>query len=648
MGRFQEITDEPVAAPSGVSRYQEVDAAPATKSLDPDDEVPDDARIAKILGRKLKNTGSYEDVMDQWRRDNRALSGETGPTLSGLITGEQQPKKPAAPVAGTFNKKQSAVMGFGQGATLGFADEALAGAGTVASKIPGMSTFMHYWTGLPQAVTEQAYDPNVTYEQRRDLTRNAFKRSQEDNPISYGAGEIAGTLATTPIIPGGAAAKGASIGQKVLMAGQGAAIAGFGQGLGNSEADLMKGEFGKAFQDAGKSALIGSVTGTALGGTLGYLGGKLASKAPALDAENLLSKVVAGDGSHGAATKTARMLVEKDAPDIVATLHADKELRSIIGKDAKVVEPKLHQRLDEVGSQLDPKYNAVDKATGGVSLLNLANTLDDEMAQLSKSPLNETYVKAVKDIKESILNAYAPDLAQRLAANAKSEAAGIESPFFKKLKDVMVPTRQIRAVVTRLQKRGTQVINPLNPGESSIMKSDMAKMMFNVIDAHLDRAAEIGGADVAKAVGEIRKINTTYSALSNMLKAVEQRGINESSGSTSMGGHVMKALKGAGLLTAGQQAMHGNFGGAAAALAAPAALHYGPALGRAFVGGMVGQSGAADTAMARMIVSLMQEGIPQATAIQLARANAPGHTFGAPVSSLPPPEPEPADAAATE
>jgi hypothetical protein len=92
-------------------------------------------------------------------------------------------------------------------------------------------------------------------------------------------------------------------------------------------------------------------------------------------------------------------------------------------------------------------------------------------------------------------------------------------------------------------------------------------MMKSFIDSHLDVAAEQSpGAKMA--VDGIRQLNTTYSALKNMYKAVEQRGWKEATGSTSTQGHLTSLFQHGGLAGAGAMALHGNIPGAVASLAA--------------------------------------------------------------------------------
>lgn len=403
--------------------------------------------------------------------------------------------------------------------------------------------------------------------------------NDDEHPWARRAGKLAALAGET--VAGGAVGKAVGAGAKAVgavaklapwaeahpvlaRALEGVASgAAFGGASGAGEA-ASKGE--DILPAAGKGAIAGGALGGALGAVTGKLG-KALRGAPEAESEDLLRGVSHGTGEQGSATVTARKLVDRDKHDILATLRADPELAQAVQKPAKEALPLLERRLNEVGSKLDPRYDIVDQVTGGVSVHNLVNVLNDEIAQLGKSPLNEQYIRAVEDIKQSVLKAWAPE-AERISHSQGILAdMGIKVPDKLQPEDVMVPTREVRAMVTRLQTRGSQVINPLNPGEASKLKADMATMMKSFIDSHLDVAAE-HSPEAKMAVDGIRALNNTYSALKNMYKAVEQRGWKESTGSTSAQGHLASLFQHGGLAGAGALALHGNLPGAAAALIA--------------------------------------------------------------------------------
>lgn len=122
---------------------------------------------------------------------------------------------------------KSAGLGAVQGASFGFADEAEA--------------------ALRSAVQDQSYDELL------NEVRQRYKAAEEANPMSYTAGDIAGSF----LVPAGglgAAAKTASTGKKLLNAATVGGVAGGLTSLGTTEEDKLS-------SAALKSAGVGAATG---------------------------------------------------------------------------------------------------------------------------------------------------------------------------------------------------------------------------------------------------------------------------------------------------------------------------------------------------------------------------------------------------
>jgi hypothetical protein len=119
---------------------------------------------------------------------------------------------------------ESGARGLAQELTFGFADE-IAG-------------------GLESLFTSK------TYQQARDESRANYAKAESDNPVAYGAGQVAGGLASLAIPVGGAIGRAASTGAKVARA----AGAGAVYGAGKSEAEDLGGLAG----DAATGAALGA------------------------------------------------------------------------------------------------------------------------------------------------------------------------------------------------------------------------------------------------------------------------------------------------------------------------------------------------------------------------------------------------------
>jgi hypothetical protein len=489
------------------------------------------------------------------------LALAAGGKVSGQPTELQQALAAGGTIAGSAPATQltepgrAEALGRGalQGVTLGFSDEIAGAIGSLFS--------------------------DKSYSQIRDESRAANEAARQAHGGFYLGGELVGGAATS-VVPGLNIAKGASI---ATAAGK-AALAGGLSGIGSSD----KQDFAGVAMDAAKAAAAGAVIGGATQGLSNAI-----SKAPEKAKDLVLKSIAEGEGIHGSATMTAKKALANNEANVIDAASqsfvpegATKaiKLSDVIGKPAKEVLPILEERLNQVGSQLDQHYDMVDKVTGGVSMQDMVTFLDKEVASLKKSPLNEQYIRAVQDIKNSALEAWAPELAPQMAAQERLTQMGLKN--HKMIEDVLVPTRDVRAMVTRLQQRGSQVINPLNPGEASQMKQDMGALMKQFIDQHLTMPE--GAAPEAKAaVAAIKEINKTYSGLKTIEKAVEQRGQKEAVGGTSLKGHGFNLLGHGGALGAGLMVAHGNIPGAVASLALPKVLEKAPMAGRAITGAAV-------------------------------------------------------------
>lgn len=131
------------------------------------------------------------------------------------------------------------VQSLAQGATLGFADEAAAGA-----RAGIVNPIKQWWTGQPQA----------NYEQELEALRSELNQTRSDYPVGSGALEMVGSVPSSLAIP---AVRGASaVARMGKAAGIGGAM-GAAYGFGSGEND--------ARNRAANAAVSGAV-GTAMGG----------------------------------------------------------------------------------------------------------------------------------------------------------------------------------------------------------------------------------------------------------------------------------------------------------------------------------------------------------------------------------------------
>lgn len=161
----------------------------------------------------------------------------------------------AAPAG--VGKPESLGRGAAQGATMGFGDE-IQGAVQAA----GMKALPDWLGGSddPRSLAD-------LYREQRDVARKENADASAANPKTYLAGELAGGAAPAIATAGGAAApKAAGIGQRLLRAAGTGAKWGAVTGLGDSRADLTKGDIGGAASDTAQGAALGAGVSAGLTG----------------------------------------------------------------------------------------------------------------------------------------------------------------------------------------------------------------------------------------------------------------------------------------------------------------------------------------------------------------------------------------------
>lgn len=239
------------------------------------------------------------------------------------------PRKPFEEVQP--GKLESAARGAAQGASFGFADE-ISGA-------------------VESALTDK------TYQQARDESRANFKSAQQANPVTYGAGELGGGVATA-FVPGLNLARGASLAKQVGAA----AVAGGVGGFGLSEAKDAKGLARDTAIGAGVGGAVGGVAGAVMRGA-GKIadGAKFAGKRAVGLASDLNPESVDFYLANRDAVNSARDLkpIAEDLFDGGRELasrvsRASGESADILARDeVSVPKAQILQRIDEQMSALE-------------------------------------------------------------------------------------------------------------------------------------------------------------------------------------------------------------------------------------------------------------------------------------------------------
>lgn len=223
-------------------------------------------------------------------------------------------------------KLESAARGAAQGITMGYADEMAGALGAGKDVITGKSSIK---------------DVGQSYKKNRDESREEYAKAEADNPMTYKAGDAAGTVGSF-FIPGLNAVKGV----------KGAAALGALAGVGRSAAE-----------DAG-----GLAKDAAVGGALGAVGGSVAEKvAPKF-------------------ANLAQKMGMKQAP-----LTAEEELRRQINPDLfalqkqGAVSPKLRSEANQLQAEINAGSAAKDQRLAEEAKSMGFETIEDYLASKHKS-----------------------------------------------------------------------------------------------------------------------------------------------------------------------------------------------------------------------------------------------------------------------
>lgn len=373
---------------------------------------------------------------------------------------------------------ESAIRGAAQGGTLGFADEI---------------------TGALEA----AFTPK-TYRQARDESRAAYRQAQEDNPLAFGAGEVGGGLASL-LLPGGAAAKGASLAGKVGAAALGGAVS----GAGYSEEESL----GGIARDA---AVSGAVSG-GLAGALGLAAkgvGKLA-KGYAAKAPERFERHLAEDISEGA-TPTARKRLAQLQPGMLAEVIGEDKALQRTFRDPAAALAAVKERVDQLVTKPKPIYDVIDKAAGKIKLRDVMTRFNDEIKKAAADPGMDAWAELLRKKQASFANA------ARAATGTKQGGANVD-----------LDTHFLRRWVTNVGKEADTTLGSLGETERFAIKSRMHDFARGILDDRLDAAEKIAPG-LGDVIGQLRQVNRKLATFAKVEEVLESRELRERIGAKNL------------------------------------------------------------------------------------------------------------------
>lgn len=314
------------------------------------------------------------------------------------------------------SKLESLGRGARQGATMGFADELSGAVGTGLDVGQRLLNELGLAGPSPSQIGEQLKSKGVTgdvgptdtmemYQTLRDEERAAEKAAMEANPLTYGAGTVAGGIAASPLMPSALtapiqAAKGAGLGARVAAGAASAIPTGLVAGAGLSEADLTQGNI----KGLGEDILTGGLTGAAVGGAIPLAGatlGKTKQAAGAIFPEQMKEAFKKGQAGiditspefYEETTKKALQTSEDIAAPIIQKIEKQQATNA-----AKV-------------AQLDDQLNALNKQTENAVKLGEARQIAqnaDDIKAIDKETvgLAKNIQKRVFDVKKELGKQY--------------------------------------------------------------------------------------------------------------------------------------------------------------------------------------------------------------------------------------------------
>ena len=254
------------------------------------------------------------------------------------------------------SKMESAARGALQGATLGFADEA---------------------SGVLSAINPFS---DKTYAQSRDESRALNEAAQLENPKTYLAGNVGGSLASGIATGGlGAATMPARLG---MAAGQGA-LAGLGGAegsLGEQSVDTLKG---------GLYGLIGGGVGEGIG-----VGVKAIGQAASKGSNSSAFKAANFKGKERTAILSRSGTVDETVQKVGSKI---KEL-DVLDSSPKLQLDKINDKLDEVGAQISNTKNEVSSLLPGSQASVTSDILVPLESRLGNSTAAEEALAEIQKI----------------------------------------------------------------------------------------------------------------------------------------------------------------------------------------------------------------------------------------------------------
>lgn len=278
-----------------------------------------------------------------------------------------------------FSQGESLLGGLQQGVTMGASDEMAGGIQALLNQMPGSPTDVN------KQLQSQGFTgdlgPTSTlelYQQARDAERQKNEALKAANSKMFTAGEIGGGVLSSAAMPGALAQSPAALGAMY--------------GLGNSKADVTKGDVLGAMGDTALGAGEAKAMQLGIKGLVGagkYVGNKISNTQAVQDMLDAYRASKAGNAISGQVENYTKEL-NKKAQDLYKQLKAgavkSTEARQKALNDASSSKVNLKDVLRQVRSEAEvmPTRNDIEKQ----SKQTLLNLLDENFSKNSAQDLS--------------------------------------------------------------------------------------------------------------------------------------------------------------------------------------------------------------------------------------------------------------------
>lgn len=369
-----------------------------------------------------------------------------------------------------------------------------------------------------------------TYQELRDQYREGEKISADVNPKSYYGGMVAAAI---PALFAGGAPQ--SLGQAVKT---GAGI-GAVSGLGSSEADLTKGEFGEAAKDTA----IGGLTGAAIGGATKVAGDRVAK---AFNPTELRTKVL----EPGIKDRIAQATEDIRDTGKISTI-GDKIEGATEGVYSKnpfegastreQLAKNIDNNIESLNQQSRDLIRQADLQTVAQKTEGMFPKLSARMENAGKvtMPILEKNMDKSRQIIDNLLET------SQISEREATQMRGIVDEYSKKFATNLGTGKDFEYLQNQKQGLYKQLgQNPYAPGAKTSAETDALKLVANSVKTTIEDS--LNSRAVSKGLGD--KIKAINSEMGNNIdlfqKAVRAEARNaDSAPSFNKGGIFQQAAK---------------------------------------------------------------------------------------------------------